>query len=290
MTDKLPITVLVPTKNEEANIRQCLQSTARFEKVFVIDSNSTDNTAAIAREFNAEVVQFKYDGGWPKKKNWALTNLPISTPWVCILDADECLTDPLIDEIKINLERDINGMYVQWKFYFLGKWMKYSWSHGWMMRIFRTGTAFYEDLGMRGEGGWDNEVHENLVVSGRVLMLSHQLIHNSNQDISFWISKQNQFSDWNAMRRIKQTDESIRLSHIISKDPLQRRKLLKLIYLRLPFKPLAMFIYLYLIKLGILDGKAGLYFCLMRSVHELNTEVKIYEYSLNNKLRPLRME
>ena len=88
---KVPISLLVPCKNEEANLDRCLQSVPWVAEIFVVDSNSSDKTSEIAELHAAKVVQFEYKGGWPKKKNWALENLPFSNEWVLILDADECL-------------------------------------------------------------------------------------------------------------------------------------------------------------------------------------------------------
>ena len=233
---KLPVTAIVPTKNEENNLSDCLQSVTWADQVFVVDSHSTDRTAEIARDFGAEVVNFDYDGGWPKKKNWAIRNLPIRNPWFLILDADERVGEALRDEIAQAIRReDVNGYYVRWRFIFLGRWMRHSWSHGWMLRLVRTGRGEYEDLGMRGEGGWDNEVHENIVVRGRTEQLSSWLEHDSQESLSYWIRKQNEFSDWNAIRRARQLRESFPpLRAVFSSDPVRRRKLLKAAFVRLP--------------------------------------------------------
>ena len=165
---KYPVSVIIPTKNEALNLTEAIESVDWAQEVFVVDSQSTDGTQAIAERMGARVVQFHYDGGWPKKKNWAIHNLPIETEWILILDADERVTPQLRDEIVRAIENPaIDSYYLRWKFYFLGRWMKHAWSHGWMLRLFRRGKGEYEDLGMRGEGGWDNEVHENIIVDGR---------------------------------------------------------------------------------------------------------------------------
>jgi hypothetical protein len=120
--------------------------------------------------------------------------------------------------------------------------------------------------------------NENIVVSGKTGRLKELLLHESNQDLAYWIRKQKEFSTWNAVRREQQLAEGIPpFAEVFSSDPLQRRKCLKAIYLRLPGKPLWMFVYLYLIKRGFLDGKAGIYFCALRAAHELNTSAKVYE-------------
>src|SRR5262249_54201523 len=152
-------------------------------QIFVVDSRSSDRTAAIAHELGATVVQFDYDGKWPKKKNWALQTLPIRNEWFMIVDADERVGQDLQAEIRKAIKQsEFSGYYIRWKYIFLGKWMKHSWRDGWMLRLARTGRAEYEDLGMRGEGGWDNEVHEHLIVDGRVGRLKSYLLHDSNQD------------------------------------------------------------------------------------------------------------
>jgi glycosyltransferase involved in cell wall biosynthesis len=284
-TTKIPVSVLIPARNEEENLAACLVSVKWADEILVIDSMSTDNTGKIAQEYGAKLYQFSYNGGWPKKKNWALKNLPIKNDWVLILDADERVASQLQAEISEAIKNEqINGYYLRWKFMFLGKWMKHCWSHGWMLRLLRRGMGEYEDLGMRDEGGWDNEVHENIIVSGKTSCLRSALLHESNQCLSHWINKQNQFSDWNAVRRIQQLkDEKLPVSSILSRDPLQRRKYFKALFIRIPCKPLIMFVYLYFLKLGILDGISGFYFCLLRATHELNISAKIYEMKVRSK-------
>ena len=182
---RLPLTVIVPALNEERNLRDCLASVAWADQVFVVDSGSMDRTAEIAEAMGATVAQFDYDGGWPKKKNWAIRNLDIRNDWFLILDADERIDEPLRDEIAAAITRDdVDGYYLRWKFVFLGRWMRFSWRHGWMLRLVRKGRGEYEDLGMRGEGGWDNEVHENIVVQGRTARLRNWLIHDSNERLA----------------------------------------------------------------------------------------------------------
>lgn len=274
----MPLTVIVPTKQEAGNIAGCLESLRWADQVYVVDSHSSDGTIEIAERHGATVVQFDYGGGWPKKKNWALRNLEIRNPWVLIVDADERITPALRDEIAAAIEAPgIEGYYIRWKFMFLGRWMKHSWSHGWMLRLVRTGRGEYEDLGMRDEGGWDNEVHENLVVEGQTARLRNYLLHDSNDTIERWVRKQNEFSTWNAERRLRARDAELRPRDLWSADPLKQRRAWKGLFLHLPFKPVLMFLYLYVFRLGFLDGRAGLYFCALRACHELTTLAKIYE-------------
>ena len=279
---RIQVTVIIGVRNEERKIADCLASVSDFDQVFVVDSHSTDRTCEISRKMGAQVVQFDYDGGWPKKRNWALETLPIRNEWVFLLDGDERITPELKQELSTVVDQsEFDGYFVKWKFLFLGAWMKRSWSHGWMLRFFRHGKGEFEDLGMRGEGGWDAEVHENVVVQGTCGKLKSLLDHD-NHELTKWISKQNEFSTWNAVRRRQQLQESLPpIRWLFSGNPTHQRRFLKATFLRLPCKPFITFFYLYFFKLGFLDGRAGFYFCRLRSVHEFNIAAKMYEMGLN---------
>src|SRR6201998_3395409 len=90
-TSRVPLSVIVPIKNEADNLRRCLGCVQWADEIFVVDSLTTDGSAEIAERHGAKVVQFHFNGTWPKKKNWALENLPFRNEWVFILDADEVL-------------------------------------------------------------------------------------------------------------------------------------------------------------------------------------------------------
>jgi glycosyltransferase involved in cell wall biosynthesis len=275
----MDITVIIAAKNEEENLPECLDSVRWAKQVLVVDSGSTDGTERITREYGAEYHLFQYDGKWPKKRNWALTSGLVTQPWVLILDADERVSDALKSAMELAITRkDIDGYYLKWKFMFLGKWMKHSWSHGWMLRLFRHGKGEYENLNMTNEGGWDAEVHENVVVEGPCARLEPLLDHDSNSSLTYWIKKQNEFSTWNAERRRQQLRQPVpSLGHLFSGDPVKIRKWMKSIFIRLPGKPLLMFLWLYVIKMGFMDGQAGFYFCCLRASHELNICAKLFE-------------
>ena len=103
MTDaaaRLPVSVIVAARNEARNLPACLESLRQAGEVFVIDSQSTDATPEIARSYGAKVVQFHYQGGWPKKRQWAMETLPLAYDWILLVDADEALTPELSGEIR----------------------------------------------------------------------------------------------------------------------------------------------------------------------------------------------
>ena len=124
---KVSLSLFVPCKNEETNLVRCLESVPWVDEVFVVDSQSTDRTSSIAQGHGAKVVQFEYKGGWPKKKNWALENLPFSHEWVLILDADECLPPEAEEEIRKivnNPDEKHAGYWINRRYFFFGAALK----------------------------------------------------------------------------------------------------------------------------------------------------------------------
>jgi len=108
--DKLPVSVLIPVRNEGKNLPRCLESLRDVGQVFVIDSQSVDDTEAIALQYGAQVVQFHYPGGWPKKRQWAMETLPFAFDWLLLLDADEVLTAELKTEMRQAIQNPhVNG-------------------------------------------------------------------------------------------------------------------------------------------------------------------------------------
>ena len=118
-TATLPITVIIPVRNEARNLLRCLESLRGVGEVYVIDSNSSDETAGIARSFDATVVQFTYRSGWPKKRQWAMDTLPITYDWILLLDADEALTSQLAEEIRRAIQDpNVDGYYIALQMFF----------------------------------------------------------------------------------------------------------------------------------------------------------------------------
>ena len=110
---KIPVSVLIPAKNEELNLPACLKSVARADEVFVVDSHSSDRSVEIAESYGAKVVQFDFNGRWPKKKNWSLENLPFNNDWVLIVDCDERITPELWEEIAAAIQdKKYEGYYL----------------------------------------------------------------------------------------------------------------------------------------------------------------------------------
>src|SRR5687768_969545 len=122
----VPVSVIVPVRNEAANLARCLDSVKWADEIFVVDSQSTDETAQIAKARGAKVVQFDFNGTWPKKKNWALENLPFRNEWIFILDADEVLPPAAEGEFASTIANpgEVAGYWINRRFMFMGKWLR----------------------------------------------------------------------------------------------------------------------------------------------------------------------
>ena len=145
---RVPVSVVVPIKNEAENLPRCLASIAWADEIFVVDSQSTDGSPRIAEELGARVVQFEFNGTWPKKKNWALENLPFRNEWVFILDADEVLPAGAEAEFRAALADPgaTAGFWINRRFMFMGRWLRHAYYPNWNLRLFRHSLGRYEKL------------------------------------------------------------------------------------------------------------------------------------------------
>ena len=145
---RIPVSVLIPAKNEELNLPACLESVARADEIFIVDSQSEDRSIEISESYGAKVVQFHFNGRWPKKKNWSLENLPFRNDWVLIVDCDERITPELWDEIAIAIANPgIQWLLPQSQGIFLGKWIRYGGKYpDWNLRLFKHQVGRYENL------------------------------------------------------------------------------------------------------------------------------------------------
>ena len=133
--NKIPITVIVPVKNEALNLPDCLDKLQRFSQIMVIDSGSTDATPEIAIQYGAELYQFNWNGKFPKKRNWTLKNINIHNEWVMFIDADEFVTEAFVDEVALKIKAPhYNGFTIQFENYFMGKKLRYG--YGFKKNVF----------------------------------------------------------------------------------------------------------------------------------------------------------
>lgn len=280
---KIPVSVLIPAKNEEANLPACLESLKGADEVFVVDSQSSDRSVEIAKSYGANVVQFQFNGSWPKKKNWSLENLPFRNEWVLIVDCDERIPPELWDEIAVAIKNpDYDGYYLNRKVFFLGKWIRYGGKYpDWNLRLFKHKKGRYENLNteeIRNTG--DNEVHEHVILDGSVAYLKNDMLHIDFRDIYHWLERHNRYSNWEArvyFNLLTGKDDSGTIGANLFGDAVQRKRFLKKVWVWLPFKPTLRFILFYIIRLGFLDGKAGYTYGRLLSQYEYQIGVKLYE-------------
>ncbi|MEP0909958.1 glycosyltransferase family 2 protein [Leptolyngbya sp. GB1-A1] len=279
----LPISVLIPAKNEEANLPACLESVSRAAEVFVVDSQSDDRTVEIAERYGAKVVQFHFNGRSPKKKNWSLDNLPFQHEWVLIVDCDERITPELWDEIAEVIQNpDYDGYYLNRRVFFLGTWIRHGGKYpDWNLRLFRHAKGRYETLQTEGiPNTGDNEVHEHVILNGNVGYLKEDMLHIDFRDVYHWLARHNRYSNWEARvyyNLLNGMDDRGTIGASLTGDAVQRKRFLKKIWVRLPFKPLLRFVWFYLVRLGFLDGRAGYVYGCLLSQYEYQIGVKLYE-------------
>jgi glycosyltransferase involved in cell wall biosynthesis len=276
---RLPVSVIIPVRNEATNLPQCLQALSNFAEVYVIDSQSSDSTVEIARSCGARVVQFHYQGGWPKKRQWAMDNLPLAQDWILLLDADEVLTTDLKNEIRAAIaDPAVNGYYVSLRIYFLGRVLRHGDAGFWKLSLFRRGKGKYEcRLKDQDASMADMEVHEHVCVQGATARLKSPLVHRNVESLSHYIRKHDEYSNWEA-RVLAQADQEIEeIAPSFFGTQAQRRRWLKKKIFAIPGSPVLLFLYRYLLRLGFLDGVPGLIYCSFQAVQMFHTKAKIYE-------------
>jgi glycosyltransferase involved in cell wall biosynthesis len=269
---RAPVSVLVPTLDEELNLPECLDSIAWADEVFVVDSYSCDRTLEIARARGAEVVQHHFES-YSRQKNWSLETLPFRNEWVLIVDADERVTSALRCEIeRILPSSPCDGYYLNRRFIFLGTWIRHAgWYPSWNLRLFRHALGRYDN----------REVHEHLVLNGRVGYLQNDLLHHDRRTLEAFIARHNRYSTLEAAARFKVecgAADRARLPVSLLASSVQRKRYLReRVWPSIPAKPLMLFLYMYLLRRGFLDGRAGLALCAFHAFQEFMVGLKLAE-------------
>jgi len=280
MTPRVPVSVIVPIKNEADNLARCLASVQWADEVFVVDSQSTDDSAQIANQHGARLEQFQFNGTWPKKKNWALQNLPFKHEWVFILDADEVLPPEAQKEFAEAIANagNIAGYWINRRFFFLGRWLRHAYYPNWNLRLFRHSQGRYEKLTDLQTDSGDNEVHEHVVVEGLTSRLRCEMDHYAFPSVDVFIEKHNRYANWEA--RVAAEGKS---SQFLAHEHVDLKRSLRALARRLPFRPLLRFLYIYVWQKGFLDGREGYYFAMLHATYEFLIVAKTYE--LRNKAK-----
>jgi glycosyltransferase involved in cell wall biosynthesis len=279
----VPVSILIPIKNEGTNLARCLAAVAWADEIFVVDSQSSDGSQALAEEVGAQVFQFKFNGTWPKKKNWSLENLPFKHPWVFIIDADEVLAPETESEVRAIVEdsaHPIDGYWINRRFMFMGQWLRHAYYPNWNLRLFRHAKGRYEQITDVPTASGDNEVHEHVVVSGTTGRLISEMDHYAFPSVEVFVEKHNRYSNWEARVALAGLPGNSKLQH----GRVGVRRMIKRLTQRLPFRPWLRFCYVYLWQCGFLDGRRGYYFARLHGMYELLTIAKTVELRESAKM------
>lgn len=268
-TNQLPISVVILTWNEEDTVTGAITSAiVNYAEVIVLDSFSNDRTVELAEAAGARVVCKAFEG-YASQRNFALHVMEKTMDWVLFLDADERILPELTAELMRDFARQagtVGMFYMRRKDIFEGRWIKRSSGYPtWFGRLCHAPSVRVE-----------REINEEYHCVRATSRLKEHLIHYPfAKGVTHWIDRHNRYSTAEAAAKAQGiADDS---HHLLSRDPGLRRKGLKQIYMRLPFRPLVGFTYLYFVRGGFLDGRAGLRFAMLRAFYELMISIKLAE-------------
>lgn len=277
MSGKIPITVLVQTKNEEVGIAACVRALHDFGEVIVVDSDSEDDTKQIATECGAQVVNFTWNGDYPKKKQWQLDNLKTQYEWVLFIDADETPTTELISELRREFPSDRAqpagaAFDIDLDYVFAGRVLRYGHRVTKRCLLHRSRARFpvVDDIGLPGMG--ELEGHYQPVADGIVRRLRGRILHNDLDPVNSWFARHNRYSDWEA---------NLRMNAALRNEIASKRTWKGRVFDAVPFKPLMFFTYAYVLRAGFMDGRAGLDYAIALSTYYWQIGLKIREQRRN---------
>lgn len=266
------VTTIIPTLDERVHVVRSVESALPLGPVFVVDSGSTDGTGELAASAGASVVEHTWEG-YAAQKNWALEHLPIETDWILMLDADEYLTDKLRAEIVAEVSRStaaVGYLVPRWNI-FMGRLLKHAWWYpDYQLRLFRHGQGRYEQ----------RSVHEHVIVSGTVDVLSEPSYHENLKGIDAFLHRHERYAALEAEEILRHRDRDHRGrrgGRLLGTKQERRRALKMSVWYRLPARPLLRFLWMFVLRRGFLDGREGLVYCELISAYEAMIDAKLLE-------------
>ena len=267
-----PVTVIVPVRNEERNLSVCLSKLRSFKEIVVVDSDSTDRTVAIAQAGGAKVIQFRWNGQYPKKRNWVLQNYEFQTDWVLFLDADEEVTPEFEVELAASIDNPgYSGFWIRYQNLFLGRKLRFGVPQR-KLALFMIRKGAYERIDENRWSGLDMEIHEHPIINGAVGEIRAPIIHHDFKTIYRFIERHNEYSNWETQRYI-----ALRKSTWKS---LTTRQRLKYSLIASSLFPFAYFLFAYIIRGGFLDGRAGFHYAILKFAYFHQISLKIREQQI----------
>lgn len=270
--------IYILTYNEEIDIAACIESALMSDDIIVVDSFSSDRTVEIARRMGVQVVQHRFESHG-KQRSWMLESVPTKHEWVYILEADERMTPELFQECleamnssKGGDSKSYVGYYVAERVMFMNRWIRRSTQYPrYQMRLFRKGKVWFGDYGHT----------EREICNGPTGFLKETYPHYTcSKGLSRWLEKHNRYSSDEAVETIRQIQSgSISWKSLFfGRSEVERRRALKDLSLRLPFRPVVRFFYMYFLLGGFLDGKPGLAWCTLQAFYEYLILLKVWEF------------
>lgn len=252
MSKDIPVSVIIPVKNEERNLPRCLSRLGRFAEIIVVDSMSSDSTQMIAQDAGAAVIQFEWDGRYPKKRNWYLMNHKPANKWVLFLDADEIVDNSFCQEVAEAIAADAHeGFWLNYTNFFLGKPLKYGDPQR-KLALFKYGAGLYERIDEMGWSQLDMEVHEHPVIHGPVGEIQSRVEHNDDRGVAKFIDRHRDYAMWEARRTEVLRHRGLdKVEHLTDRQRTKYRNIDKWWF------PWSYFAYTYFVRRGFLDGLAG---------------------------------
>lgn len=269
----LDLTIAIPVRNEETNLPGCLAAIGKnfAQNIVIIDSGSTDRTRLIAEQHGIEVLDFDWDGKFPKKRNWFLRNHAPATKWVLFLDADEYLTMEFKNEISNALaQSDKAGYWLRYTIYFMGKKLKGGYPLK-KLALFQVGAGEYERIDEERWSKLDMEVHEHPILNGDVGDIKSKIDHQDFRGITHYITKHLEYAEWEAGRFIKVSTDTKEVASWTWKQRVKYR-LMKSVWIGPVF-----FFGSFFVLGGFRDGSRGLAFAILKMSYFNQVYCKIRE-------------
>ena len=263
MACKIPVSVIVVTKNEAASLARCLGALTEFDEVIVVDSGSEDYTCEIAREHGADVISYVWDGRYPKKRQWCLDSLELVHDWVFFVDADEVVTPDVVQETRdLFACGEINeaGFFVKAHYIWNGKMLRFGLQNQKLVLLQRSCIEFpvIDDLDYEGMGeieGHYQPVLKEGFEDRPIGNLQAAMLHYAYDDMDAWQARHLRYAQWESRMMIDQK---------WPEDPIRFRRFLKYVFRAMPMRSVAAFLHSYILKFGFLDGAAGFDFARSR--------------------------
>jgi len=277
MTAKLQVSVVIPVRNEEANLAGCLGRLGRFDEVIVVDSDSTDATCQIAADYGARIIQFHWNGRYPKKRNWVLLHQNLRNKWVLFLDADELVNHEFCDAVCQAIEGNrFDGFWLRYTNHFLGQPLKYGDPQR-KLALFKVGRGLYEKIDEDAWSGLDMEVHEHPVIDGAVGDILAPIDHRDDRGVAKFIERHKDYALWEARRTLQLRNSGPEVWEQLTKR--QRKKYRKIDRWWFAW---AYFVWSYILQRGFLDGVAGFSYAFYKAWYFWTIRLLLKERQVRN--------